>query len=736
MNAHGLSRRRFLAVGGALVVSFSLTPARAADPQKPAALPGSLEQDPLLDSWIRVGADGRVSVFTGKVELGQGIKTALLQIAAEELFMEPSQILLETADTARTPNEGYTAGSQSMQYSGTAILHAAAQARAILVDLAAARLGVAADQLVLQNGAIRAPDGRSVRCGELVSGQTLHVRAQAQSTFRDPKTRAYIGQPMKRVDIPGKVTGQVAYVQDLRLPDMVHARLVRPPSYGARLTELASDGAARMPGVLKIVRDGNFLAVIAEHEYQAVVAMRALAEAARWEERAALPVQAQLYDHLRGLPTRDKLDLGAESAPSMPAGALEATYRRPYQMHASIGPSCAVALMKDDGMTVWTHSQGVYPLRDALVELLGMPAARVRCIHMEGAGCYGHNGADDAAADAALLARALPGRPVRVQWMREQEHAWEPYGPAMVTHVQAALDQGKVVAWNYELWSTSHSTRPGPAGNLAPAWTLAQAFTPPTPKPIPLPAGGGDRNAIPPYRIADARVVYHFIEQQPLRTSALRALGAYANVFSVESFMDELARAADADPVEFRLRHLEDPRARAVIEMATQRFGWADFRKRNGRGRGFAYARYKTLAAYCAMTFEVDVERDTGRVRIVRAVAAIDSGEAVNPDGIRNQTEGGIIQSISWTLFEAVTFDRTRIVSRDWSSYPILRFGDLPDSVDVHVINRPGAPFLGTGEAAQGPTAAALANALADATGVRMRELPFTRARVKAALNA
>jgi CO/xanthine dehydrogenase Mo-binding subunit len=298
------------------------------------------------------------------------------------------------------------------------------------------------------------------------------------------------------------------------------------------------------------------------------------------------------------------------------------------------------------------------------------------------------------------------------------------------------LDAGRVSAWNYEVWSGSHSTRPGPAGNLAPAWALAKPFAQPTPKPIPLPAGGGDRNAVPLYRFADARVMYHFIEQQPLRTSALRALGAYANVFSIEGFMDELAGAARADPVEFRLRHLEDPRARAVIEMAAQRFAWGDFRKSNGRGRGFAYARYKSLAAYCAMAFEVDVERETGRVRVVRAVAAIDSGEAVNPDGIRNQTEGGIVQSISWTLFEEVTFDRTRITSRDWSSYPILRFPDLPDSVEVHVINRPGAPFLGTGEAAQGPTAAALANAVADATGVRMRELPLTRARVKAALAA
>jgi CO/xanthine dehydrogenase Mo-binding subunit len=392
--------------------------------------------------------------------------------------------------------------------------------------------------------------------------------------------------------------------------------------------------------------------------------------------------------------------------------------------------------MKDDALTVWTHSQGVYPLRDAIAELTRMPPEQVRCIHVEGSGCYGHNAADDAGADAALCARALPGRPVRVQWMREHEHTWEPYGSAMVTRVQAALDgEGKVAQWNYEVWSSTHSTRPAPAGNLATAWTIAQPIGQPVPKPIPLPAGGGDRNAVPTYAFPNPRVVYHFIEQMPLRVSALRALGAYANVFSVESFMDELAQKARTDPVVFRLRHLTDQRARDVVQTAADRFGWAAFEKRRGRGRGFAYARYKTLAAYCAMAFEVEVERDTGRVRVVRAVAAIDSGEAVNPDGIRNQTEGGILQSMSWTLFESVTFDRTRILSRDWSSYPILRFTDVPDLVNVHVINRPGAPFLGTGEAAQGPTAAALANAIADATGVRLREIPFTRDRVKAALS-
>jgi CO/xanthine dehydrogenase Mo-binding subunit len=395
-----------------------------------------------------------------------------------------------------------------------------------------------------------------------------------------------------------------------------------------------------------------------------------------------------------------------------------------------------VGLAEADMLTVWTHSQGVYPLRKALAEMLRMPEDRVRCIHMEGAGCYGHNGADDVAADAALAAMAFPGRPVRVQWMRDQEHAWEPFGAAMVTRARAALDaSGAVAAWEYEVWSNAHSTRPPGAGNLLAAWHLATPFSQPAPAPIPQPAGGGDRNAIPLYRFSNARVVHHFIPEMPVRVSALRALGGYMNVFSIESFLDELAGAAGADPVEFRLRHLEDARARDVVRLAAEKFGWrVGERLPNGRGRGFGFARYKNLAAYTAVAAEVEVERETGRVRPVRFVAANDSGEIVNPDGVRNQIEGGIVQSASWTLLESVRFDSTRVTSRDWSTYPILRFPDLPDSVEVHLVDRPGQPFLGTGEAAQGPAAAAIANAVADAVGVRLRELPLTPERLKAAI--
>jgi CO/xanthine dehydrogenase Mo-binding subunit len=401
-----------------------------------------------------------------------------------------------------------------------------------------------------------------------------------------------------------------------------------------------------------------------------------------------------------------------------------------------MGPSCAVALLEGDSMTVWNHSQGVFPNRGALAELLAMPADKIRGIHGEGAGCYGHNGADDVAADAALISRALPGVPVRVQWMRDQEHVWEPFGPAMVTKVRASMDaQGSVTEWRYELWSNPHSTRPGPAASFLSARLLAQPFSPRPARVEITPEGSGDRNSIPLYDFPGKHVVWHFLKDMPLRVSALRSLGAYMNVFSIESFMDELAQAAGTDPVEFRLKHLQDPRAQDVVRLAAQKFGWAPNPMPRNRGRGFAFARYKNLAAYCAVACEVSVERESGTIRLVRAVAAVDSGEIVNPDGIRNQTEGGILQSISWTLYEAVKFNDRRVISSDWSTYPILRFASIPESVEVHLIPRPGQAFLGTGEAAQGPAAAALANAVAGALGQRLRDIPFTPARVRAALN-
>ena len=728
-----LSRRGVLVGGGALIVSFSLGAAHAQAPQ-PAAppLPGSLKETPLLDSWIRIDADGSITVFTGKAELGQGIKTALLQVAGEELGTGIERITLVTADTARTPNEGYTSGSHSMPDSATAIRNAAAQVREILLARAAEQLSTEIGHVKLRDGTVRSDDGNSIGVGELVGDDVLHVRAQPNSKLTDPSSYTLIGKSVARVDIPAKVTGGVAYVHDLRLTDMVHARVVRPPGYGARLLDIDLSKIEALPGVLKVVRDGSFLGVITEREYQAVTAMRALAQAARWSETSALPDPASIYTYLQGLPARDVtiLDRGTLADAS---NVLTATYHRPYQMHGAVGPACAVALFADDALTVWSHAQGMFPLRRAVAELVGLPAEKVRCIHMEGSGCYGHNGADDAAGDAALLARAVPGRPVRVQWMRDQEHTWEPFGPAMTVRMSAALDRGKITSWQHDVWSNSHSTRPGTAGSLLAGLAVAKPFPEPPPALIPQPEGGGDRNAIPIYTIPNARAINHFIPGMPLRVSAMRALGAYANVFAIESFMDELAKAAGSDPVEFRLRHLEDPRARDAVTLAAEKFGWQSGAT-PGRGRGFAFARYKNLAAYCAVAVEVTVEHETGEVRLRRAVAAVDSGEAVNPDGIRNQVEGGLIQAASWTLYEQVGFNTQRLTSRDWSGYPIMRFPAVPESVEVHVINRPAQPFLGTGEASAGPAAAAIANAIADATGARIRDLPFRHQRVKAAI--
>jgi CO/xanthine dehydrogenase Mo-binding subunit len=739
MNAPLLTPSRRDLLSGALVVSFSLRalPSFAQEQQNAASkpkLPGSLKDAPMLDSWIRIDADGTVTVFTGKCEIGQGIKTALIQVAAEELGLELNAIHLVTADTTRTANEGFTSGSHSMQDSGTAIRNAAAQVREILIGIAAERLGVTADQLHAQSGAVVGPGNRRMRYGELVAGDVLHVAAQPTSKLKSPDTLKVIGQSMPRVDIPGKVTGGVSYVQDLRLPGMVHARIVRPPSYGARLQSIDTSAVEKMPGVLKIVRDGSFLGVIAEREFQAITAMHVLA-AAKWDIATKLPDEKNIFSVIASLPANDYViaDNHAASAPA--AQSLEAVYRRPYQLHGSIGPSCAVAAFDGDALTVWSHAQGMFPLRKAIAEMLHLPEDKVRCIHMEGAGCYGHNGADDAAADAALLARALPGRPVRVQWMREQEHQWEPYGPAMIGGARASLDAGgNIVDWLYEVRSNTHSTRPPGAGQLLAARHLEQPFKPDAPKPIPQPEGGGDRNSIPLYALPNVRVVHHFVPDMPLRVSAQRGLGAYHNIFAIESFIDELAAAAGADPVEFRLRHMQEKRARKAIETAAERFGWSSAPLAKGKGRGFAFARYKNLGAYCAVAIEVDVEHESGRVRLGRAVAAVDSGQAVNPDGIANQIQGGIVQSASWTLYESVRFDETRILSQDWSTYPILRFGNVPESVDVHVIDAPGEPFLGTGEAAQGPTAAAIANAVANATGMRIRDLPLSAARVKEAI--
>ncbi len=702
----------------------------------PRKLPGNLETNRGLDRWLRINRDGTVTAYTGKVEIGQGILTALTQVVADELDVALDRIRLEPADTVRGPDEGMTSGSRSIEESAVALRFACAEARDLLLQRAALKLGVSLEQLTVADGIISARTGGSASYWDLADDNLLKREATAQSPLKPVAEHKYIGKAVPRRDLAAKVTGVPAYVQDMDLPGMLFGRVVRPPAYAARLAALDDSDVRAMPGVVVVVRDGSYLGVVAAREEQAVRAARRLARLAQWQNRATLPAEMTPAEHLLAQPARDDVISEKVDAATKECGArvLEAAYTRPFVAHASMGPSCAVAQFGDGKYTVWTHSQGIYPLRHDLAKTLGVADPAVILMHREGAGCYGHNGADDVALDAALLARAVPGRPVQVQWTREDEFAWEPYGSAMLVKTRAALDAGgNIVDWQFDVWSYPHSTRPGGKDgvNLLAAWHLAQPLAAATPANPPLPGGGSHRNAIPLYDFPNQRVTNHLIVHAPLRASALRSLGGHANVFAIESFMDELAAIAGADPVEFRLRHLKDPRARAVIETVAQKSGWRPGKLGDGkRGRGIGFARYKNLGSYVAVVAEVDVEAE---VRMTRAWAAVDVGLVINPDGVINQIEGGIIQSASMTIKERVTFDRERVTSRNWDEYPVLKFTEVPQ-VEVTLVNRPDLPPVGAGEGAAGPTAAAIANAVASALGARVRDMPLTRERVIAAL--
>jgi CO/xanthine dehydrogenase Mo-binding subunit len=698
-------------------------------------LPGNLNANRRLDRWLNIGRDGIVTVSPGKVELGQGILTALAQIVAEELDVAITRIRIAPANTSHSPDEGTTSGSRSIEEGGIALRYAAAEVRDLLLQCAAQQLEVSMEKLVTRDGVISTPDGRSVSYWTLASDELLQREATAQSVPRPPAAHTIVGHSIERRDLPAKVSGGAVYVQDMELPGMLYGRVVRPPSYGATLESCDEMAARALPGVAAVVRDGSFLAVAAEREEQAIAALRKLQRAAQWRETLQLPAPDELHRAMLAQRSEDTVIAEKGAVQSSFAGGvtLEATYTRPYLAHASIGPSCAVALMDGGRLTVWSHSQGIYPLRRELARALRMADGDVTVIHAESAGCYGHNGADDVALDAALLARALPGRPVKLQWMRGDEFAWEPYGPAMVVKLRAVLNaDGAVNDWQHDVWTYPHSRRPGRSDdgvNLLAAWQLADAFAPAPPPNIP-PPGGGDRNAVPLYDFPALKVIKHFIPDSPLRVSALRALGAHTNVFAIESFVDELALAAGADPVEFRLRHLSDSRARDVITAAVRNSGWQPGKSSDGRGRGIGFARYKNAGCYIAVVAEVDVERD---LRVLRLTAVADAGAIINPDGAKNQIEGGMIQATSWTLKEQVPFDQERVTARSWDDYPILTFAEAPH-VEVDLIERADEPSVGMGEAAQGPTTAAIANALCDALGVRVRDLPLTRDRIAAAI--
>lgn len=752
------------------------------DAPRAPGLPDDLARNPRLSRWVSVDPDGAVTIRVGKVELGQGIATALAQIAAEELSVHPRRLRVAAASTPDAPDEGVTAGSRSIQDCGAALRQACAEVRAVLVRAAAARfgderLGEAGHDEAGHDEASRVgqpgddapePPDADIRDGEVFSadGSTsvsyweltradrglLDTDATGLAAPVSAETRALVAENVPRLDLPDKVAGRPRFVHDLRLPGQLCGRVVRPPSRAATLVEVDTRTARESPGVVAVVRDGAFLGVVADSEGDAVAAADALRRAARWEEPATLPEAADLPAHLRaqrvdtevieerGAPVERTADGPAAAHPD--ARTRSADYSRPFIAHASIGPGCAIARWEpDDGgdgaqLAVWTHSQGIFRLREAIARVVGLDVDRVVVRHAEGAGSYGHNSADDVALDAVLLARAVPGRPVQVVWSREDELSWAPLGSAMAVRLSAGLDDsGRVVQWRQDVWSYGHVARPGYAGtpSLLAATHLAEPFSEvPSGDGPPTGSMGSSRNAVPLYDFPDVAVARHRPVSMPLRTSALRSLGAFCNVYAIESFMDELAEAAGADPVEYRLAHLYDPRARAVLVAAAGRAGWPERDHADGRGFGVAFARYKNASGYCAVVAEVEADYD---VRVRRLTAAVDVGRVVSPDGLVNQIEGGAIQSTSWTLKEAVRFDRTRVTSTSWETYPILRFSEVP-AVDVEILSRPEEPSLGAGEIAQGPTAGAIGNAVAEALGLRIRDLPITRERIIAAIDA
>ncbi len=697
---------------------------------------GVLAQANQVDDWIAIQPDGTVTVFSGKVELGTGVKTALAQIVAEELDVPFERIQMVMGDTALTPDEGYTAGSTTIQVGGFALRQASAEARQALLEMASDRLDAAIDELIVRDGVIRVshhPD-RTITYAELLGGKKFQRRITLKAPLKRPEEYRIVGQPIPRVDLPRKISGAASFVHDVRLPGMLHARVVRPPSPGAKLVSLDESS---VPDV-RVVHLGNFVGVVAEREEQAVRAAQQLKVTWREPSQTARgqathwPKQADLYSYIRSQPTTDNVlveEGKVEAAIKRAVTRLTAIYAQPFQAHASIGPSCAVADVQADRAVIWSNSQGIFSLRGALAELLKMSPEQVQVIHAEGAGSYGHNGSDDAAADAAILSQAV-GQPVRVQWSRQDEFAWEPYAPAMVMEVSGGLDrQGQVIAWTYDVWTPSHTNRPRGKNQLLAGQLIYGGRTPP-----PQWFGGGDRNAPTNYVIPHQRVVAHWLAGSLLRTSSMRTLGGAANTFANESFMDELAAAAQVDPLEFRLRHLTDPRAVAVLQAAAQQAGWGTPLPA-GTGRGLAFARYENEVAYVATVAQVHVDAPSGAIRVQRLVTAHDCGLIINPDGLRNQIEGNMLQSLSRALYEEVTFDESHITSVDWDTYPILKFSDVPE-VDVVLINHPDQPAVGAGEPATITTAPAIANAIYNAIGARVRQIPFTPQRIKAALDS
>jgi nicotinate dehydrogenase subunit B len=701
-------------------------------PRESPDLPADLVANPVLARWLDFSRDGEVSIRTGKVEYGQGIWTALAQVAAEELQVTLARVRVAPVSTSTSPDEGVTAGSLSIENSGSALRQACAQARDLMLDAAAARLGVARMDLVVTDGQIRSPDGPTGLTYWTLAGPGMLDRpADVPVPSRPVSDWSVAGRSAQRLDIPDKVTGHPRFLHDMVLPGMAYGRVVRPPTRAAELTEIAN---ADLDTQVVLVRDGSFLGVVAPTDRAALRAVRQVARAAHWQTAPSLPDPDDLRGFLLAARSEDEpvVDNPGAAGTTTAARTLTAEFTRPFLAHASAAPSCAIARWDGESVTVWSHSQGIFLLRAAIADGLGLEADRVTVHCVEGAGVFGQNGADDVAMDAVLLARAMPGRPVRVQWTREDEMCWSPLGSAMLTRLSADLDaRGRIVSWRQDVWSNGFMGRPTVGGSprLLPLTHLADG------RPMPAawdgPAAnwmGASRNSVPGYDIPAMQVTRHRLLDMPIRTSSLRSLGAHLNVFAIESFMDELATATDTDPIDFRLAHLTDPRARQVLIEAARMAEWQN----RGSGYGVGVARYSGVAGYCAAIAEVEAETE---IRVRRLWLAVDVGRVINPDGVINQVEGGAVQSASWTLREQVRFDRDKITTSSWDSYPILRFTEIPD-VMVRIVNAPGLTEVGSGEVAQGPVAGAIGNAVADAVGARVRDLPLTRDRVIEAIEA
>ncbi|WP_439409308.1 molybdopterin cofactor-binding domain-containing protein [Bradyrhizobium sp. DASA03076] len=696
-------------------------------------LPQSLAANPRLSSWVRFTAEGRVAISPGKVEIGQGIVTALAQIAADELDVEIGRIEMIRASTAASPNEGVTSGSLSIQQSGRALRHVCAEVRLHFLAAASERLGVDPALLGVEDGMIYGPGNVATSYWELAGDVSLDHDATTGAVVKSAAARSVAGHSIHRVDIPDKVFARPRFIHDHALPELVHGRALRPNVSGARLIGLDEERARSVSGLVAIVRDGGFAGVVADSEAAAEAALKALRKGATWSPGEPLPDENDLAGFLRRQPIETTIIDTRTAAATKAARTLRRQYTRPYIAHASIAPSCAMARWDGDRVHVWTHSQGVYLLRADLAIVLKLPAENIVVEHMEGAGCYGHNAADDVALDAALLARAASGRPVRVQWSRHDEMFHAPFGAAMAIEIEADLDaDNEIVGWRHAIWSNGHTARPGRAAQ--PALLAASEIANPYPRlistnPPPANGGGGDRNSVPLYDFPAWTITSHRLLTMPVRTSALRTLGAQGNLFAIESLLDEIAVLRGEDPIAFRLRHLRDERAREVIRAVARRAGWKP-QKQSGIGYGVGFARYKNTGAYCAAIAEIEGADD---IRVRRLTLAIDVGEAINPDGVINQIEGGAIQATSWVLKERVRFDPTHITSTSWADYPILSFSEVP-AVDVEIIQRPDIEPAGAGEAAHGPVTAAIANAVHDCLGVRARDLPITRDRIIAAM--